>query len=126
MCCARVLCVQRGLSLTPRPDLGTGSWGCGASVGLLDSATHAKGVWVFSGDFLFSGFSLGQLELLTAAFVSLLLDLDQMQKQRCVRCRTLIVVSDPQGSLSEERVGVCQFYCVVPGTLLGVTKGASK
>lgn len=47
VCCARVLCVQRGLSLTPRPDLGTGSWGCGASIELLDSATYAKGVWVW-------------------------------------------------------------------------------
>lgn len=34
-------------------------------------------LWVFSRDFLSSGFSLGQLDLLTAAFVSLLLELDQ-------------------------------------------------
>lgn len=33
-------------SLATRPDLGVGSWGCGASLGLLDMAATTQGLWV--------------------------------------------------------------------------------
>lgn len=49
VCAVHVFCVclwGTVLSFTTRPDLGVGSWGCGASVGLLDSAAAAQGLWV--------------------------------------------------------------------------------
>lgn len=47
VCTGHVFCVCLwGTVLSPatRPDLGVGSWGCGASVGLLDSTATTEGL----------------------------------------------------------------------------------